>query len=1324
MAIEHGIEGSRREALVHLEQALRTVSYVAERILRDKHIRDRLDETEGDDHIKYWRAFFQVVLARPFGTIMPGVEGWMPFATEFNNVYPEQFGNGQEIKERIAQYLEWCNATGNRTLYTVAQFWNADDLRAAAFVVRAPNSDQNSLSPVLSLGDINLKAESKDWNRRWELMDTVNRKRGSESQLLATNIGNFIVERCEDLLDTCPIFELRIGVGEKFECIAEILERFENEPNPATEQEFEGCVVSVVDQLKSRGKNPSTFFEHLEVPDEVFSTIMTQLDNNYVHDLSIEADSIIGLTNHEMWASKTFKLYLLYARVFFFCRYYLESDTVDSKADFQRSGLLSDQLKLMLLNNLRIAHPLPGFGSAKGESAGAGSHDTARGFETLSRHCQYCIPAWHRSASYLFVVTLTPLDEDELHCFRRFANELFGLAWAVDSARKLEQDKVAFVKQARRAARAAIMSRNLSHNVGSHVLANPRLHAAIGLDQFVGGLKADATDKLRDRTGTSLGTFHHYIQARLDFIARAISPLTERLEPLFFRGDVLARLFHQKVLLETLVSDLNFPQAANGSQRTREISFHVQLDISTMTNSDWIYVYRLDADSSRFELAGVCDENGEWPTVQMQTGDDLLIGLPGGVIGSQALYAFIENVMRNAAKYGDNRLRANEFVIHLRLRDPRPCETSKLQDFFVLEIWENLSDGGVAETVRHIREYIAEDLIKEETGELASQGHGIQEMKIAADFLSGQACFEPDKLDSQCGCPYCTFVRSDGKTFKDKKDVECGLRCFGEQRETTNDKTCRLVYQMLIPKARLVGVVDTSGKSGLHFPDGTQSVYYCNSVHALATYGAAFGVILDDGQAVDQWLAEIHRYQHALPYRLMVLADGDRILRWQQALGETWQTATLKGHWPSDAEERFNPKVHLPPRRLHFISNEDLRKTLRDGAPQSQSSAADSRQSPEFVGTKGWDATILQLYHLWLEVFKGLPFENTWKIAISFERPSGQVVKRWSQLKAFDPVLPTSAHPPAPSRGANPNTHGGMGIELHLFELDADKSAPSGKATAIRRDMLDGACFGDKQRYVLFDNHGASLGRMAFDLAYGVRVYHPFSGSRQLALAHTLEAPPDSPFAFAYFIYRLLESSLTNIVVVDDRVAQAVGGSLPHDLSPHTSFQLARIFPLFSIGNGPRVTRLAKPPNGADSAWLDEGLRFNEQAVQMRVVVNNGPHLTPTAPAGPITETCIIGPIDAVIIHEGAVEVAKNDGAWPSPSGDPMKDGDIWHQYPESLLGAWTPRVIRTSGRGPDARHLYPKLPFLEFSELSETTYGRFNKPLLSTAVLSLCGHQ
>ncbi|RMG41013.1 MAG: hypothetical protein D6732_02830, partial [Methanobacteriota archaeon] len=115
---------------------------------------------------------------------------------------------------------------------------------------------------------------------------------------------------------------------------------------------------------------------------------------------------------------------------------------------------------------------------------------------------------------------------DETHVTEALGTvrRIFSSLFIEKAAYELAEDRR---RHAENAARAAIMGRNFSHNVGSHALANPNLYKSIGLENV--GFE---TAKLR------LQTFNHYMQERLDFLARAMSGGRDRPEPLFFINDV------------------------------------------------------------------------------------------------------------------------------------------------------------------------------------------------------------------------------------------------------------------------------------------------------------------------------------------------------------------------------------------------------------------------------------------------------------------------------------------------------------------------------------------------------------------------------------------------------------------------------------------------------------------------------------------------------------------------------------------------------------------------------------------------------------------
>ncbi len=139
---------------------------------------------------------------------------------------------------------------------------------------------------------------------------------------------------------------------------------------------------------------------------------------------------------------------------------------------------------------------------------------------------------------------------------------------------------------------------------------------------------------------------------------------------------------------------------------------------------------------------------------------DMLIAIPGGVIGYQAFYTILENIMRNAAKHDWIRLkREDRFGKNLEIKIE--LEEKKDKNFIICKIWTNASDlrsdgTFIEETildkefdekhklpdpklpVHHRLNRILRQQLIDDNGELQKNYLGISETKIAAGFLSNQ----------------------------------------------------------------------------------------------------------------------------------------------------------------------------------------------------------------------------------------------------------------------------------------------------------------------------------------------------------------------------------------------------------------------------------------------------------------------------------------------------------------------------------------------------------------------------------------------------------
>ncbi|NLP09012.1 hypothetical protein GX408_01310 [bacterium] len=234
----------------------------------------------------------------------------------------------------------------------------------------------------------------------------------------------------------------------------------------------------------------------------------------------------------------------------------------------------------------------------------------------------------------------------------------------------------------RRSAVAAIMSRNMSHNIGSHVLA----HLA---------------QQARTPAGPSLSRFHAYLATRMDFLAD-VSTRT---------GSVmLAKRFYRDVIHEFK------------SQQT------LLLD----------HISGTSLTGDRISLIGHYE--GRRLTLN-ELDSDPIIALPNDILGAQALYVILENIIRNCAKH--SRIQ-DELRLDLELE--RTLDLNRA--YYRLRIRDHLS-GCLQDPnlIHRINDALRQPIIRED-GSL-HQGHwGLLEMKIAAAYLRQEP---PERLDQISG---------------------------------------------------------------------------------------------------------------------------------------------------------------------------------------------------------------------------------------------------------------------------------------------------------------------------------------------------------------------------------------------------------------------------------------------------------------------------------------------------------------------------------------------------------------------------------------------
>jgi hypothetical protein len=277
------------------------------------------------------------------------------------------------------------------------------------------------------------------------------------------------------------------------------------------------------------------------------------------------------------------------------------------------------------------------------------------------------------------------------------------------------------------AAVSAVMSRNVAHNLHSHI--TPRVTLEKIRERLenleYGGNLLEVIQDLRDR-------WDDYLQRRSDFLAEVTSEPLMTTEPRWFYREVVLKLAENVLWMDNI--------AANEGIRIDRLKFKVWINGKEMKAT-----YRCCPSSSSCGCSSITfpDNPLRYPmrcqtcrtrhgtTTEVLTavsieGEDVEVELPGPV-GEHAFYGFLENFVRNAAKHNKDKLKKAQCL------EVRMCLREENDEFYSLRIWDNVSDSC---KVEDIRQQIRQELIDSE-GKLRRQAWGIAEMKVTAALLAG-----------------------------------------------------------------------------------------------------------------------------------------------------------------------------------------------------------------------------------------------------------------------------------------------------------------------------------------------------------------------------------------------------------------------------------------------------------------------------------------------------------------------------------------------------------------------------------------------------------
>ena len=363
----------------------------------------------------------------------------------------------------------------------------------------------------------------------------------------------------------------------------------------------------------------------------------------------------------------------------------------------------------------------------------------------------YRDPLWmlHNAGSQKVVLLSTIVkgekkEEARNQIFSARARQIMKFFSTIDAHKK---SNLEIQRHSTKAAVSAIISRNHSHHIGSHV--TPRTSSE-QIKERLEALAENAYYVIPSNHLTVIGLLKdrldRYIQKKAEFTAEvATDPLlSTKSERLF--NDVLLGFIENTLLMDNIGANEEVRYTKSGDSGIRIHFFFDGNEIVAQYGDRDNPKDKTRYTSLNYPYIG-CEANTEieiqhlarqrivkFGTQEDGKGFDPKVALPGPV-GEYAIYSFLENFIRNTIKHNRETLQSsaaanNHLDVYLRIKD--------LDDeFYTLEIWDKVTE---LEKKAALEKYVKRSVVKDD-GDLKKGGWGIAEMKIMATLLKGSDDF-------------------------------------------------------------------------------------------------------------------------------------------------------------------------------------------------------------------------------------------------------------------------------------------------------------------------------------------------------------------------------------------------------------------------------------------------------------------------------------------------------------------------------------------------------------------------------------------------------
>lgn len=344
----------------------------------------------------------------------------------------------------------------------------------------------------------------------------------------------------------------------------------------------------------------------------------------------------------------------------------------------------------------------------------------------------------------------------------KFLNKLNDFAIVFE---KLRQHRNDIETAATRAAISQVMARNMSHNIGSHVM-----NAIIADDylknfcSFATCLKSykPVTDILRAEEHCpykQLAFYNNYVKTRMDYLADITFGTPVMLSTKNAYTDIFLELDKVRLLLDNI------------SARGDKFKYNIQF----------------------------VNGNNEALTVV----NDIPLAIPNDVLGAQAFYNIIENLIRNTAKHSKTEVnKTHQFTIKIReIADSEIGEANdelkqEAQTLYCVEVFDNIK---VDEKIITEQNKKIDTKILNESNELRSDSLGMIEMDASAAYLRQLdiVCINEEEFD----------VEADEKIYNSKGNFNILKAFLADSKDTDGKAIKSLGYRFFIKKPQLALIV-------------------------------------------------------------------------------------------------------------------------------------------------------------------------------------------------------------------------------------------------------------------------------------------------------------------------------------------------------------------------------------------------------------------------------------------------------------------------------------------------------------------------------------